>query len=247
MRDTESTITFDFATLSGRERYKLLIGAVVPRPIALVTTVDSEGRVNAAPFSFFNCLSADPAILALGVEYRTTGPQKDTGRNVRDTQCFTVNIVSDAILEAMNVCAVPFEPGIDELKEAGLTEAAGVKVACPWIAEAPAAFECRHHTTLGIGKTREIILGEVLFAHFRPDVVDRARHYVDPAALDAVGRMGGQGYTSTRDYFDLPTMTIDAWRSGDLPRRTRPADARPAATDLVSGATGGAANDPTST
>lgn len=221
MADTNSTVTFDFAALSGRERYKLLIGAVVPRPIALVTTIDSAGRVNAAPFSFFNCLSADPAILALGVEYRATGAQKDTGRNVRDTLCFTVNIVSDAILEAMNVCAVPFEPGIDELKEAGLTPAAGVKVACPWIAEAPAAFECRHHTTLGIGKTREIILGEVLFAHFRPDVVDGVKHYVDPVALDAVGRMGGEGYASTRDYFDLPTMNVDAWRSGNLPRRTR--------------------------
>ncbi len=144
---------------------------------------------------------------------------------MRDTQCFTVNIVSDAILEAMNICAVPFEPGIDELAEAGLTAAPGVKVACPWIAEAPAAFECRHHTTLGIGKTREIILGEVLYAHFRPDVVDLAKHYVDPAALDAVGRMGGQGYASTRDYFDLPTMTVDGWRSSGMPLRTRPAEA----------------------
>ncbi|RYE28929.1 MAG: hypothetical protein EOP23_22495, partial [Hyphomicrobiales bacterium] len=84
------TVTFDFATLTPRERYKLLIGAVVPRPIALVTTVDENGIVNAAPFSFFNCLSADPAILALGVEYRPTGAQKDTGRNVRKTMAFTV-------------------------------------------------------------------------------------------------------------------------------------------------------------
>lgn len=220
------TVAFDFAMLTGRERYKLLIGAVVPRPIALVTTIDGEGRVNAAPFSFFNCLSADPAILALGVEFRPTGPQKDTGRNVRDTQCFTVNIVSDTLLESMNICAAPFESGIDELAEAGLAAAPGVKVACPWIAEAPAAFECRHHTTLGIGKTREIILGEVLYAHFRPDVVDRMNHHVDPAALDAVGRMGGQGYASTRDYFDLPTMTVDGWRSSGMPPRTRPAGAK---------------------
>lgn len=223
MLDIAETVAFDFATLTGRERYKLLIGAVVPRPIALVTTVDGEGRVNAAPFSFFNCLSADPAILALGVEFRPSGPQKDTGRNVREMQCFTVNIVSDAILEAMNICAVPFEAGIDELAEAGLTAAPGIKVACPRIAESPAAFECRHHTTLGIGKTREIILGEVLYAHFRPDVVDRAKHHVDPVALDAVGRMGGQGYASTRDYFDLPTMTVDGWRSSGMPPRTRPA------------------------
>ena len=205
-------VTFDFAALTPRERYKLLIGAVVPRPIALVTTIGKDGAVNAAPFSFFNCLSADPAILALGVEYRPSGPQKDTGRNVRDTLCFTVNIVSDAILEAMNVCAVPFEPGVDELAEAGLTARPGVKVACPWIGEAPAAFECRHHTTLGIGNSREIILGEVVYAHFAASVVDKANLHVDPAALDAVGRMGGHGYAGTRDYFDLPTMSVETFR-----------------------------------
>lgn len=207
------TVTFDFNALTPRERYKLLIGAVVPRPIALVTTVDARGIVNAAPFSFFNCLSADPAILALGVEYRQTGVQKDTGRNVRETLAFTVNVVSDALVAAMNVCAVPFELGVDELTEAGLTAMPGAKVPCPWIGEAPAAFECRHHTTLGIGSSREIILGEVVFAHFRADVVNRVKHYVDPTALDAVGRMGGQGYATTRDYFDLPTMSVAAWQT----------------------------------
>lgn len=212
-------VTFDFAALTPRERYKLLIGAVVPRPIALVTTVDAQGVVNAAPFSFFNCLSADPAILALGVEYRPTGAQKDTGRNVRETLSFTVNIVSDAIVEKMNVCAVPFEPGVDELAEAGLTAKSGAKVPCPWIGEAPAAFECRHHTSLGIGKSREIILGEVVYAHFRADVVDSARHYVDPTTLDAVGRMGGHGYATTRDYFDLPTMSVAAWNAGAIAMR----------------------------
>lgn len=222
-RRGRETVTFDFAELTPRERYKLLIGAVVPRPIALVTTIGLDGVPNAAPFSFFNCLSADPAILALGVEYRPTGPQKDTGRNVRETLCFTVNIVSDAILEAMNVCAVPFEPGVDELIEAGLTAAPGVRVKCPWIAEAPAAFECRQHTTLGIGNSREIILGEVVYAHFAADVVDARNLHVDPHHLDAVGRMGGQGYASTRDYFDLPTMSVETWRAKGLngSRRSR--------------------------
>lgn len=205
------TVTFDFAALSPRERYKLLIGAVVPRPIALVTTVDRDGVVNAAPFSFFNCLSADPAILALGVEFRPGGAQKDTGRNVRDTGFFTVNIVSDAIMDAMNVCAVPFAPAVDELAEAGLTAMPGAKVPCPWIGQSPAAFECRQHVTLSIGASREIILGEVVYAHFRADVVDADRHYVDPAALDAIGRMGGHGYARTRDYFDLPTMSVEEW------------------------------------
>lgn len=216
---TRDVTAFDFGALSPRERYKLLIGAVIPRPIALVTTISKDGIANAAPFSFFNCLSADPAILALGVEYRPTGAQKDTGRNIRETLEFTIHIVSDAILEAMNVCAVPFEPGIDEMHEAGLATAPGVKVAAPRIIDAPVAFECRHHTTLGIGNSREIILGEVVYAHFHANLVN-ANHHVDPVALDAIGRLGGQGYSLTREIFDLSTMSLAEWREGAIAKRT---------------------------
>src|SRR5258708_31948563 len=119
------TVTFDFRALSSREKYKLMIGTVVPRPIALVTTVDPQGRINAAPFSFFNCLSADPPILALGVENHVDMRFKDTGFNIRMTEVFTVNIVSHAIAEAMHICAVPFSNGRDELQAAGLTAMPG--------------------------------------------------------------------------------------------------------------------------
>jgi len=216
-----ATIAFSFADLTPRQRYKLLIGTVVPRPIALVTTVGLDGVVNAAPFSFFNCLSADPAIVALGVEFRTDGRPKDTGRNVRQTGVFTVNIVSDAIMDAMNVCAVPFEEGVDELAAAGLTARPGAAVASPFIAEAPAALECRLHSFLEIGTSREIILGEVVHAHYRPGVVDPANHHVDPVALDAVGRMGGHGYVTTRDRFDLSTFSVADQAAGRVPRRQR--------------------------
>ena len=107
---TADAVTFDFRTLSARDRYKLMIGTVVPRPIALVTTVDPDGKINAAPFSFFNCLSADPPILALGVENFPDMSFKHTAHNIRQTEVFTVNIVSRAIAEAMHVCAVPFAP-----------------------------------------------------------------------------------------------------------------------------------------
>ncbi|MBN8535242.1 MAG: flavin reductase family protein [Rhizobiales bacterium] len=216
-------VTFDFAKLSGRERYKLLIGAVVPRPIALVTTIGLDGIINAAPFSFFNCLSADPAILALGVEYKPSREQKDTGRNVRDTKAFTVNIVSDAILEAMNVCAVPFPSGVDELEQAGLSANAGRAVPCPWIAESPVAFECRHHSTLEIGTSREIILGEVVFAHIHSRVINLANLHIDPAKLDAVGRMGGHAYAPTRGAFDLKTMSVEAWEEFGIAANRRTA------------------------
>ncbi len=141
-----------------------------------------------------------------------SGAQKDTGRNVHETLAFTVNIVSNALLEGMNICAVQFGSGTDELAHAGLTAKPG-QSALPmdWREHLP--LRCRHHTTLGIGNSREIILGKIVYAHFRADTIDAQKHYVDPIALDAIGRMGGHGYATTRDYFDLPTMSVEAWRA----------------------------------
>lgn len=210
-------VSFDFRTLSARERYKLMIGTIVPRPIALVTTVDPEGRINAAPFSFFNCLSADPPILALGVENHPDMSFKDTALNIRLTEVFTVNIVSHAIAEAMHVCAVGFPRDRDELREAGLTARPGAVVASPWIAEAPAAFECRRHMTLELGKSRQIILGEIVYAHYHQGVVDPERLHVDPAALDAIARLGGNTCSTIRDRFDMAVPTLAAWDDGATP------------------------------
>jgi flavin reductase (DIM6/NTAB) family NADH-FMN oxidoreductase RutF len=201
-------VTFDFRELSAREKYKLMIGTVVPRPIALVTTVDLQGRVNAAPFSFFNCLSADPPILALGVENHPDMRFKDTGLNIRLTEVFTVNIVSYAIAQAMHVCGVSFPPERDELKAAGLTAMPGKTVASPWIKEAPAAFECRRHITLELGKSRQIIMGEILFAHYHSDVLDADRLHIDPAKLDAIARLGGNTCSTIRDRFEMVTPTL---------------------------------------
>jgi flavin reductase (DIM6/NTAB) family NADH-FMN oxidoreductase RutF len=207
-------VTFDFRALSPREKYKLMIGTVVPRPIALVTTVDPRGRINAAPFSFFNCLSADPPILALGVENHPDMRFKDTGLNIRLTEVFTVNIVSRAIAEAMHICAVPFAPEADELKAAGLTAMPGKVVASPWIKEAPASFECRRHVTLELGRSRQIILGEILFAHYHADVVDAERLHIDPSRLDAVARLGGNTCSTIRDRFEMLTPTLDEYHAG---------------------------------
>jgi flavin reductase (DIM6/NTAB) family NADH-FMN oxidoreductase RutF len=201
-------VTFDFRTLSARDRYKLLIGTVTPRPIALVTTVDLEGRINAAPFSFFNCLSADPPILALGVENHPDMSFKDTALNIRLTEVFTVNIVSHAIAEAMHICAVPFTPERDELKAAGLTAMPGERVASPWIKQAPAAFECRRHVTLELGKSRQIILGEIVFAHYQRDVIDVDHMRIDPSKLDTIARLGGNTCATIRDRFEMVTPTL---------------------------------------
>lgn len=224
---TEATTTFEFEKLTPRERYKLLIGTVVPRPIAWVTTVDLDGRVNAAPYSFFNCLSADPPILALGVENWPDMRFKDTAHNIRLTEEFTVNIVSDALVEAMNATAVPFPSGVDELTEVGVTAVPGTTVRCPRIGEAPVALECRRYVGISVGKSREIILGKVLAAHVRANLVDSQSHHVDQGGLDAIGRMGGHGYARTREYFDLPTMSFSDWgerRVAARRFRSRPKD-----------------------
>ncbi|EGE56579.1 UNVERIFIED_ORG: flavin reductase (DIM6/NTAB) family NADH-FMN oxidoreductase RutF [Rhizobium esperanzae] len=201
-------VSFDFKELSERERYKLMIGTIIPRPIALVTTVDEHGRINAAPFSFFNCLSADPPILAIGVENNADMSFKDTGHNIRMTEVFTVNIVSFAIAEAMHVCGARYPRGVDELKEAGLTAMPGEKVASPYIAEAPAAFECRRHVTLELGRSRQIVMGEIVYAHYRDGVVDPERLHVDPAAVDAIARLGGDTCATIRDRFEMLTPKL---------------------------------------
>ncbi|MBY5899210.1 flavin reductase family protein [Rhizobium leguminosarum] len=202
------SVSFDFEQLTERQRYKLMIGTNIPRPIALVTTVDENGRINAAPFSFFNCLSADPPILAIGVENNADMSFKDTGHNIRMTEVFTVNIVSFAIAEAMHVCGAKYPRGVDELKEAGLTAMPGEKVASPFIAEAPAAFECRRHVTLELGRSRQIIMGEIVYAHYRDGVVDPERLHVDPAAVDAIARLGGDTCATIRDRFEMLTPKL---------------------------------------
>ncbi|UJW85706.1 flavin reductase family protein [Devosia sp. SL43] len=202
---------FDFADLNARQRYKLLIGTVIPRPIAFITTLSKDGRRNAGPFSFFNVLTHDPAIVAIGVENYDDGRMKDTSRNIRDTEEFTVHIVDDALAAQMEICAIKFGPDVDELAEAGLETVPGLAVKSPRIISAPAALECRRYMTLEVGKAREIILGEVLGIHIRADLVDPQNLHVDQMGMDAIGRMGGHSYARTRDQFDIKTLSVEEW------------------------------------
>jgi len=201
---------FDFAELTPKERYKLLIGTVIPRPIAFITTLSKDGRRNAGPFSFFNVLTHDPAIVAIGVENYEDGRMKDTSRNIRDTEEFIVHIVDDALTAQMEICAIKFGPGVDELAEAGLETVPGTMVKAPRIITAPAALECRRYMTLEVGKAREIILGQVLGVHVRADAVDERLH-IDQLKMDAIGRLGGHSYARTRDQFDIRTLSVPEW------------------------------------
>ena len=204
---------FDLSALDATNAYKLLVSTVVPRPIAWVTTQDLDGSVNAAPFSFFNAVSGNPPVVAIGIGGRAPGDVKDTGGNIRRTGQFVVNMVSDALAAAMNVTAIDFDKSINELSEAGLTTAASAKVAPPRIAEAPVAFECERLVIVEVGVDRAVVLGRVVAIHIKDEfVLDPARCYVDTPKLDLIGRMHGSGwYSRTRDRFDMPRIAVEAW------------------------------------
>ena len=205
---------FDFRTLPPAERYKLLVGSVVPRPIAFVSTRDAEGRNNAAPFSFFNVFSAEPPIVILGIERRNSGPLKDTVRIIRETREFVVNMVSEEIAERMNVWAVDFPEGDDEITESGLTAVPSVAVEVPRIKESPVNMECRLLDELRFGDegSRSIVLGEVLYFHIRDDAVN-ARGHVNLDALQLVGRLAGNSYVHLSDRFDMKRMSYPEWQA----------------------------------
>jgi flavin reductase (DIM6/NTAB) family NADH-FMN oxidoreductase RutF len=202
---------FDFAELSAAERYKLLGGLVVPRPIALVTTRASDGSDNAAPFSFFNVFAEDPPIVVLGIGVSASGGAKDTTNNIRDTGEFVINLVDEAIAEAMNLTAIDFPAGVSELETARLTLRPGVKVLPGRIAEAPVSLECRRFITLQPGPERYIILGEVLLMHVRDGLVDPVTLRTDRENYRPIGRLFGGGYCLTRERFELPRISYAQW------------------------------------
>lgn len=205
---------FDFETLPTQDRYKLLVSTVVPRPIAWVVTQDPEGRLNAAPYSFFNVFSADPPVVVFGIGGRKPGNVKDTGQNIRETGQFTVCLVNQATAEPMNITAIDFPPEIDELAAAKLTTAPSSKVKPPRIAESPVAFECERFLIVELNTDRALVLGRVVAMHVRDDcVLDPQRCHIDTPKLDLIGRMHGGGwYTRTTDRFEMPRIPLEAWK-----------------------------------
>ena len=194
---------FKLQDLSAQEGYRLLRDIVTPRPIALVTTVNTEGLVNAAPFSFFNAIAFDPCMVVLGLEARPDGSPKDTSRNIRDTREFVVNLVDFAMAEQMNQCAVPLPPEESEIQLSGFTPQPSCLLTPPRLAEAPAVLECTRHTTLELGNRREIVVGEVQAIAIRPDLIDPDTRSLNHAGLDLIGRLGGSLYTRTGDSFEM--------------------------------------------
>jgi flavin reductase (DIM6/NTAB) family NADH-FMN oxidoreductase RutF len=202
--------TIAFPDLDPRERYKLLCATIIPRPIALVTSVGWDGVVNAAPFSFFNVFSEDPPLIVLGLQHKPQAARKDTTRNIAETGVFVVNLVDEDLAEAMNVCAVDFPPEVSEIEAAALQLLPGVDIAAPRIGEAPFALECRRTVSLAFGAHRELLVGEVLRLHAREGLIDPERLRVTEA-YRPVGRLFGDGYARQRDRFELKRESFAEW------------------------------------
>ena len=213
---------FDFKEIPGKERYKLLVSTVTPRPIAWVVSQDPQGVLNAAPFSFFNAFSGDPPVIAIGVGERKPGHAKDTRANIRETGEFVVNLVAEWNAEAMNITGIDFDPAVDELAQAGLTPAPSTFVKPPRIAESPVAMECKLMQIVDLGETG-LVLGRVVAMHVHDQfVLDAAKHYIDTPGLKLLGRMHGRGwYARTSDLFDMPRIPVAEWRMKSVAASSR--------------------------
>lgn len=205
---------FDFAQIPARECYKLLVSTVTPRPIAWVVSLDVAGRMNAAPFSFFNAFSGDPPVVGIGIGCHNPPFPKDTRANIRDTRQFVVNLVSEDVAQAMNITAIEFESGANELQQAGLRVLPSVRVKPPRIAESPVAMECELMQIVELGPNNGLVLGRVVAMHVRDDaVLDAAKNYIDTPKLKLIGRMHGSGwYARTSDLFEMPRIALEKWR-----------------------------------
>ena len=204
---------FDFASISARERYKLLVSTIVPRPIAWIVSQDSHGQLNAAPFSFFNAFAGDPPVLGIGIGSHDPGRPKDTRHNIRETGQFVVNLVSEQAAEVMNITAIEFERHISETHEAGLTTVPSVHVKPPRIAESPVSLECELLQIIDLAPEQSLVLGRVLAMHVRDDaVIDPAKHHIDTPKLKLIGRMHGAGwYARTSDLFKMDRIPRANW------------------------------------
>jgi flavin reductase (DIM6/NTAB) family NADH-FMN oxidoreductase RutF len=204
---------FDISAMAPMDRYELLLGTVVPRPIAIVTSLAADGAINAAPYSLFNVMGHDPAIAMVSVLAHPERRLKDTAANVLATKEFVINLVSEQIAEAMNISCIDAPPGRNELDLAKLTAAPSQNVKPPRIAESPVSYECRLLTSLSFGSNQAILVGEIVHGHVDDRfVLDAARGLVDTPSLQLIGAMhGARWYARLSDRFAMDRPTWAGW------------------------------------
>ncbi len=197
--------------ISHSELYNLLLNSVAPRPIAWVSTINTSGQPNLAPFSFFNAVCVDPPLLAFAPGLRTPklpgvghGEAKDTLRNVRETREFVVNIVTYELREAMNLTSAEYDASVNEFELAKIMPAASKVVRAPRVAESPVSFECKLHQILDFSSAptgSSLVIGEIVSIHI--DDAHLKDGKLDRNSLDLIGRMGGIQYTRTTERFEM--------------------------------------------
>jgi flavin reductase (DIM6/NTAB) family NADH-FMN oxidoreductase RutF len=197
-------LSIDPALMSERENYKFLIGSIIPRPIAFVTTISKDGVLNGAPFSYFNIVSSNPPMISLSIQ-RSAGRQKDTARNIIESKEFVVHIVDDQNVEKINKTAANLPPDQSEVELANLTPVGSVKVSVPGVKEAKIRMECslEHSIELGGSDTPgcDFIIAKIVQFHIENDIYEKGR--IDPKGLAAVSRLAGNSYAKIGEIFEI--------------------------------------------
>jgi flavin reductase (DIM6/NTAB) family NADH-FMN oxidoreductase RutF len=194
-------VTLDSSLLDSEAVYSLLIGCVVPRPIAWITTVNAAGRVNAAPFSSFNYVAHSPPMLAVNIGARADMALKDTARNIVDTREFVVNVATEATLEVMHKSSAEYPPEVSETEALGIALEPSRFVKPPRIAASPVQMECRLERAVPLGRgVNTLYIGEIVAFHLSPEIFDGRR--VDSAKMRPVARLGGPYYAALGEIFN---------------------------------------------
>ena len=192
----------DFDLLTPYQRYKLMTGLIVPRPIALVTTINAQGVVNAAPFSLFNMIGEEPPLVLISLNRSAAGSLKDTAVNILANEQFVVHIADEAMAQAMHDCGTALPPDQSEIDLVGLSTTPSSAVVPPRIVEAPVAFECQLAEKMET-ESRHIFIGRVLRLHARDGLLDMDKHHVRLDDYFPVARFGSDLYVRTRDRFKM--------------------------------------------
>ena len=206
---------FDMRELGLGARYKIVNSTITPRPIAWVTTLGANGVVNAAPYSFFNCVGVEPPLVVLGLlKDMQTRQLKDTATNIAANGEFTVNLVCEADAETMNLSSVDAPRDVSEIDYAGIATLPSTAIAPPRIATSPVSFECRKLEMLDIG-LQNVVIGEILVAHIADHfIANTEKLYLDTPGMKLIGRTHGSGwYARTSDQFELARPQFDAERA----------------------------------
>jgi flavin reductase (DIM6/NTAB) family NADH-FMN oxidoreductase RutF len=199
-------MVIDPKTLSSREAYNLLVSAVVPRPIAFITSMNVDENVNAAPYSFFNAISSSPPLVIISVG-RKNGAMKHTAENILRIKEFVVNIVTEQLLQSMNISSADFPPGISEIEQSNLTLAPSISIRTPRIAESPVQCECLLHRHMEVGKEPvDLIIGEIVQFHIKDELISSGT--INQESFKPIARMGGNFYSRTSDLFELQRFKV---------------------------------------